>query len=97
MDLGPIDYLLWLVGFSAEVAVVVCSIKKRNFLRYLPLNLYVGFTALVSVGEFYCLHKFGFASSEYNYFYYYSDSLLTILLFFVIMQFYQHVFSEMHV
>ncbi len=97
VDLGPIDYLLWLIGFSAEVAVVVCSICRHNFLRYLPLNLYVGFTALVSLGEFYCLYKFGFASTEYQYLYYYSDSLLTILLFFVIMQFYQHVFSEMHV
>ncbi|HXW18184.1 MAG TPA: hypothetical protein VEJ39_07760 [Candidatus Acidoferrales bacterium] len=97
MDLSPIDYLLWALGFSAEVAVVVCSIRRRNFIRYLPLNLYVGFTAVVSLGEFYCLRKFGFSSFEYSYFYYYSDMILTILLFFVIMQFYEHVFSEMQV
>jgi len=97
MDLGPIDYLLWLIGFFAEVAVVVCSLKRRNFLRYLPINLYVGFTALVSLSEFYCLRRFGFASMEYNYLYYYSDSLLTILLFFVVIHFYQHLFVEMNV
>ena len=96
MNLSPIDYLLWVLGFSAEVAVVVCSIRHRNFLRYLPLNLCMGFTALVSLGEFYCLRHFGFTSVQYNYYYYYSDALLTILLFFVIMQFYQNVFSEMH-
>lgn len=96
MDLSPIDYLLWAMGFSAEVAVVVCSIKHQNFTRYLPLNLYIGFTALVSLSQFYCLRKFGFTSIEYNYLYYYSDTLLTVLLFFVIMHFYQNVFSEMH-
>jgi hypothetical protein len=97
MDLGPIDYLLWLIGFSAEVVVVVCSIRRHNFLRYLPINLYAAFTALVSISEFYCLRKYGFASVEYNYFYYYSDSLLTILLFFVVIHCYQHLFVEMNV
>jgi hypothetical protein len=97
VDLSPIDYLLWALGFSAEVAVVVYSIKRGSFFRYLPLNLQVGFTALVSLGEFYCMRRFGFSSMEYNYFYYYSDTLLTVLLFFVIMQFYHYVFAEMHV
>lgn len=96
MDLSPIDYLLWALGFAAEVAVVVYSIRRRNFLRYLPLNLYMGVTALVSLSEFYSLRKFGFSSAEYRYLYYYSDMLTTVLLYFVIMQFYQRVFSEMH-
>jgi len=93
MELGPIDYALWAVGFLVEAYVVVCSLARRDFVRYLPLNLYIGVTAFVSLGQFYYLRNFGFASHEYCYFYYYSDSLLTILLFFVIIQFYQRVFS----
>jgi hypothetical protein len=95
--LGPFDYALWVIGFLVEIGVVVCSIYRKNFLRYLPLNLYMLGAALVTVGQYMFIQRLGFTSKEYFYYYYYTDSLLTILLFWVIMHFYQQVFVEMGV
>jgi hypothetical protein len=97
MALGPFDYVLWFVGFLAEAYVVVCSVYRKDFLRYLPLNFYMVCDAMVTFGLYYCLHRFGFGSQSYVYFYYYSDSLLMILMFWVIIKLYQQVFDEMRV
>src|SRR5580698_3546124 len=53
--------------------------------------------ALVNCAQFICLRNFGFESKQYLYTYYYTESLLTISLFCVVIQFYQHVFEEMKV
>jgi hypothetical protein len=53
--------------------------------------------AIQGGGLYFCIHTFGFASSKYVYYYYYSDSLLYVLMYFVIIQFYQQVFKEMKV
>ncbi|HXZ12170.1 MAG TPA: hypothetical protein VEG64_07235 [Candidatus Sulfotelmatobacter sp.] len=94
---GPLDYALWLVGFLAEIAVVVCAIHRRAFARYIPLLFYLLCDALVTLGLYYCLRNFGFNSSTYFYYYYYSESVLTILMFWVIITFYLQVFEEMGV
>jgi len=95
--LGPFDYLFLLLSFLAELYVVVCLFPKKQFLRHIPIAFYMMSSALVTVGQFYCLHYFGKSSLTYIYFYYYTDSLLTILLFWVVIKFYQHVFDEMKV
>jgi hypothetical protein len=95
--LGPADYLLWFGSALFEGAVVVCSIRCRSFFKYLPLNLCMLADLLVSAGRFLILHRYGFASSEYVYFYYYSDALATILLYFSVMCLYQLVFEQMGV
>jgi hypothetical protein len=95
--LGPFDYAMLLAGFLTEVYVVVFSVCRKHFLRYLSLNLYMLFAALVTCGLYFCIHRFGFTSRAYVYYYYYSDSLLYILMYFVIIQFYQQVFVEMRV
>jgi hypothetical protein len=97
MSLGPFDYVLWLIGFVVEVSVVVCSIYRKEFLRYLPLNCYMLFEALVTCGLYACLREFGFRSSNYIYFYYYTESLLSVLMFWVVIHLYQQVFREMGV
>jgi len=51
---------------------------------------------LVSVARFQVLRHYGM-SSEYAYFYYYSDALLTIGLYFALLNLYSHVFDEMKV
>ena len=93
--LGPIDYFLWMIGFLLEIYVVVCSVSRRDFLRYLTINIYMGSAALVTLGQYFQIHHYGFQSLNYRYYYYYSESLLTILLFWVVIQFYQQVFAEM--
>jgi hypothetical protein len=93
--LGPVDYLLWIAGLVLQVYVVVCLVKQKSFLRYIPLNLYMIAATLVTVLGNATWHRYGFTSIEYRYFYYYSESLLIILLYFTIMDFYQHLFREM--
>lgn len=93
--LGPVDYGLSLISFLAEVYVVVCVCSSRKTFRYLSLAVYMFATAAISVGQMITLMRFGVASTTYEYVYYYTDALLTILLFFVIMSFYQQVFQQL--
>jgi len=94
---GLIHYFIWLVCTLLEAAVVVCALKTNSFRRYLFLNLYMGLSFLVSVGRFQILSRLGMASLEYAYFYYYSDALLTIALYFALLNLYSLVFDEMKV
>lgn len=95
--LGLPQYAIWLVSVLLEGCVVVCSLYRKEFLRYLPLNIYMIAAAIQGCGLYFCIHAFGFTSWKYVYYYYYSDSLLYILMFFVIILFYQQVFKEMNV
>lgn len=92
--LGLFDYLMWLVGFLLAFYVVVYALAKNHFLTYFFLNIYLIATALSSAGEFFILRAFGFSSLEYRYFYYYTQTLLIVLLYFTIMQFYEQVFRD---
>ncbi|MGB0036986.1 MAG: hypothetical protein WBP79_16070 [Candidatus Acidiferrales bacterium] len=80
-----------------EIYVVVCSALRRTFVKYLPLNFYMLCAAFVTCGQYFYIQRFGFSSKDYFYYYYYTESLLTILMFCVIIQFYQQVFIEMNV
>ncbi|HMD32503.1 MAG TPA: hypothetical protein VKG84_11385 [Candidatus Acidoferrales bacterium] len=93
--LGPTDYVVWFLGFSLEVFVVVYSLARRQFIRYLTLNLYMMAAAMATCAHFYFVEHYGFSSMAYRYLYYYSDALLTILLYFSVFGLYQHVFGEM--
>jgi hypothetical protein len=93
--LGPLDYALWFLGLFAEIAVVVCVIRSNSFRRYYSIVFYTLCDVFVTFGQFYYVHYFGFSSPRYAYFYYYSDSLLTLLLFWVVTQFYLQTFEEM--
>jgi len=97
LQLGPFDYLLWIVSFLLEAGVVVCALRSKVFYRYLSFSLYMLCAALVNCAQYICLRHFGFSSHEYMYCYYYTESLLTIMLFFVVIQLYQHAFVEMRV
>ena len=93
---GPLEYGIWLICTLLEGAVVVCAIRSHSFRRYIFLNLYMALSFLVSVARFQVLRHYGM-SSEYAYFYYYSDALLTIGLYFALLNLYSHVFDEMKV
>jgi hypothetical protein len=97
MQLGPLDYGLWLTSFLLEVYVVVWSVFRKDFLRYIPLNIYMLAVAGVTWGQYHFVHTYGLNSQKYFYYYYYSDSLLCILMYLVIIHFYQEVFAEMNV
>lgn len=94
---GSLEYCIWLICTLLEGAVVVCAVRGHSFRRYIFLNLYMGLSFLVSVGRYQVLSHYGMASSEYAYFYYYSDALLTIGLYFALLNLYSLVFDEMKV
>lgn len=93
---GPFDYAIWIVGSALELAVVLCSLSRRSFLRYISLNVYMLATVAVNCATYLSLMRYGFKSPEYHFAYYYTDSLLTILMFFVIIQLYQQVLAQMN-
>ena len=95
--LGPVDYILWMLGAFLQASVVVCACKGRVFLRYFTLNLYMLAAAVLTVGRFVIFWNYGFLSLEYRYFYFFSDAFLTICLYFALMGLYSHVFKEMGV
>ena len=94
---GPLDYTIWLICTLLEGAVVVCALKTHSFRRYFFLNMYMGSSVLATIGRFQVLHRWGLSSPEYAYYYFYSDALLTIGLYFALLNLYSLVFDEMKV
>jgi hypothetical protein len=95
--LGPVDYGVWLASFLLEAFVVVSAFFRKDFFRYLTLNLYMLCASIVTCGLYVCIKSFGYTSPSYFYYYYYTDSLLYILMYFVLIQFYERIFVEMKV
>ena len=77
--------------------MVVCAARTNSFRRYFFLNVYMGLSFLASIGRFQVLNHWGYSSMEYAYFYFYSDALLTIGLYFALLNLYSLVFDEMKV
>ena len=94
---GPFDCTIWLLCTLFEAGVVVCAVRRSSFRRYLPINLYMLGSVLVSVARFQVLRHFGWTSGQYAYFYFYSDALLTIGLYFAVISLYVRVLDEMKV
>lgn len=97
MPVGTFEYCVWVICVLLEAAVVVTAAKQHAFRRYIFLNIYMALSFLVSVGRYQVLVQSGFGSLEYAYFYYFSDALLTIALYFAILNLYCLVFDEMKV
>lgn len=94
---GLAQSCVWLICTLLEAGVVVCAFKSNSFRRYFFLNVYMGLSFLASVGRFQVLNRWGMSSLEYAYFYFYSDALLTIGLYFALLNLYSLVFDEMKV
>ena len=77
--------------------MVVCALRSQSFRRYFFLNIYMGLSFFVSVGRFQIISHLGVKSLEYAYFYFYSDALLTIGLYFALLNLYSLIFDEMKV
>lgn len=95
--LGSYFTAVCIVGVLVQVYVVVCLLTKGNFLRELPLGSYMAAAAAVASALSVYAYRFGTGTPTYVYYYYYTDSLQTILMFWVVIHFYQQVFSEMRV
>jgi hypothetical protein len=93
--LGPFDYAIWITSFVLEVGVLLCSLYRRDFLRYISLNIYMVGAVAVQCASYITFYRYGVTSRQYHFVYYYTNSLLTILMFFVIIHLYQQVFAQM--
>ena len=94
---GLYSNVVCFTGVLAELYVLVCLVYRRTLLREVAISTYMLAAAAVTCGLVICAFRFGISSLPYSYYYYYTDSLLTILMFWVIIRFYQEVFEEMHV
>ena len=91
--LGPLDYALWLAGFVMQLAVVATIFWRRAVLRYSLIVVYMLCAALVQGTQFIYLLKYGITSRQYYFAYYYLENVLTLLLFFVVIQLCHRVFA----
>jgi hypothetical protein len=92
---GPSAFLIWLLCTFAEAAVVVCSLARGSFKKYLALNSYMVACIVVNALRLQVLLSYGYSSREYAYLYYFSDVFLNIGLYFTLTSLYAHVFEEM--
>jgi hypothetical protein len=95
--LGPVNYSIWLAVVLVELFSLVCLLWRRAFSQHFTLVLYLCACIAADVAGYSIIGTSGYDSNAYFYFYFYSQSVLTICLFFVLMNLYSHVFSEMGV
>jgi hypothetical protein len=92
--LGPFGYAIWFLVLLFEACFVVRALYRREFLRYLPLNLYMLLCVVGNCGVYLCSRIYGVHSREYFYSYYSSDILLSVLMYSVIAGLFSQVFSD---
>src|ERR1700688_4942010 len=95
--MGPVDYWILITDLLVEVCCVVLLLKQKALPRYFTIILYLCASIAVGIGRYFMIAAAGFTSSAYLYFYFLSDAWLTICLYFVLMNLYARVFSEMGV
>lgn len=96
MGLGLVGNAFVVAGFLLEAAVVVSSLYRREFIRYLNLNIYMILTGVADSALLTCVEKYGTNSHQYFVMYYSSDVLLGILMYALIIELYQHAFARMN-
>jgi hypothetical protein len=95
--LGPVNYSIWLIVILVELCSFVCLLWRRAFSQHFTLLLYLCSCLATDIGSFSIIKTSGYNSNAYFYFYFYVESMLTICLYFVLMNLYSQVFSEMGV
>jgi hypothetical protein len=95
--LDPVSYAIWLAVLLVEIFSFACLLRRKAFTQHFTLVFYLCACVAADVGSYSIIKTSGYNSNVYFYFYFYSQSLLTISLYFVLMNLYSHVFSEMGV
>jgi hypothetical protein len=93
--LGSFEHSIWITAIVLEAGVAVCALFRRDFLRYISIVIYMFAASAVDYSAYLCVQKYGSSSHQYYFLYHYSESLMAILMYSVIIQFYLRVFSEM--
>jgi len=93
--LTPVDYAIWIAGALLYLCAALLAIRNGEFKRHLWVNVYLLSCLAGTIGEWIVFQRFGFYSVQYLYFYYYLESSLSVLLYFVVVGFYQELLEEM--
>ena len=91
---GAFDNVVLFLSWLCQIAVVVCSLKRREFRQYLTLNLYMLVSTLASIAVCVCMWHFGRKSPQYFNAYYIADVLLSLSFYFVIIHLYQQALGN---
>jgi hypothetical protein len=92
---GSVELFIWYLGTAFELAFVVCSIARNSFFTYFFLNLYMLLSVLADIARWLVLGQYGQKSDQYMYTYYYTDTLLTVVLYVLLVSLFSRVFGEL--
>jgi hypothetical protein len=95
--LGPVNYAIWLAVIVVELVSLICVLRQKALSQHFTLVIYLCANFAADAGAYSILKTSGFESNAYYYFYFYSQFLVTICLYFVLMNLYSLVLSEMGV
>lgn len=89
-----LDVVLAISGHLLALGVVGVSLYRQSFRRYSYLNLYAIALLVVDLMRYVVLNAYGFKSMQYFWAFYLSDALLSVLLYLLILSFFDVVFRE---
>jgi hypothetical protein len=92
---GSVELFIWYLGTAFELAFVVCSIVRKSFFTYFFLNLYMLLGVLAEIARWLAVVKYGVTSKQYMYMYFYTDTLLTVVLYVLLISLFSRVFGEL--
>jgi len=95
--LGPVNYAISLTVIVVELVSLLCVLRQKALKQHFTLVIYLCANFATDAAGYSILRTSGFESNVYYYFYFYSQFLLTICLYFVLMNLYSLVLSEMGV
>jgi hypothetical protein len=95
--LGPVNYAISLAVIVVELVSLICVLRQRALKQHFTIVIYLCANFATDAAGYSILRTSGFESNAYYYFYFYSQFLLTICLYFVLMNLYSLVLSEMGV
>jgi hypothetical protein len=93
--LDSVNYAISSTVILVELVSLLCVFRQKAFSQYFTLVVYLCANFATDVAGYSVLRTSGFGSNVYYYFYFYSQFLLTICLYFVLMNLYSLVLSEM--
>lgn len=95
--LGPVNYAIWSAVIVVEFVSLIIVFRQKALKQHFTLVIYLCASFAADAGAYSILKTSGFESNAYYYFYFYSQFLVTICLYFVLMNLYSLVLSEMGV
>lgn len=81
------DYILLIISLAAAGYVIGYLALQSELLNYFALAFYSAASIAETATVYFILRIYGFGSLQYRYSYYYSESVMAVLLYFVVLGF----------